>query len=65
MDYVLVAQSDITSVEELDGGIGMFGPAGYDALLSRLTIRNAGMELSGCELCPDWWKRRPFCGVAR
>lgn len=46
MDYVLVAQSDIDSVEELEGtSIGMSGPAGYDALLSRLAIREAGMEI--------------------
>ncbi len=46
MDYVLVVASDINSVEDLAGRtIGMSGPAGFDTLLGRLAVRQAGMNL--------------------
>lgn len=46
MDYVMVVGSDITSVEDLAGRtIGMSGPAGFDTLLARATVRQAGMNL--------------------
>lgn len=45
MDYVLVATSDVGSVEDLEGRtIAMSGPAGFDALLSRFALREAGMS---------------------
>lgn len=44
-EYVLVAAGDITSVEDLQGAsIGMSGPAGFDALLTRFTLEDAGMD---------------------
>lgn len=45
MDYVLVGGADIESIEDLEGGtIAMSGPAGFDALLSRLALEDAGMD---------------------
>ena len=44
MDYVLVARSGIDSPADLEGAtIGMSGPAGFDALLARVVIREAGL----------------------
>jgi NitT/TauT family transport system substrate-binding protein len=46
MDYVMVVGSDINSVQDLAGKtIGMSGPAGFDTLLARATVRQAGMNL--------------------
>lgn len=46
MDYVLVVKQDINSLAELEGKtIGMSGPAGFDTLLARMTVRENGMEL--------------------
>ena len=45
MDYVLIGSSDIESVEDLQGAsIAMSGPAGFDTLLTRMTMRNAGLD---------------------
>ena len=45
MDYVLVARGDAESVEDLEGKtIGMSGPSGFDALLSRLSVERAGLD---------------------
>lgn len=45
MDYVLVATNDINSVEDLQGRtIGMSGPSGFDALLSRFSLDNVGLD---------------------
>lgn len=45
MDYVLVARGDAESVEDLEGKtIGMSGPSGFDALLSRLSIEQVGLD---------------------
>ncbi|MPZ88828.1 MAG: PhnD/SsuA/transferrin family substrate-binding protein [Nitriliruptorales bacterium] len=45
MDYVLVGSSDYAEVADLQGGtIAMSGPAGFDALLSRLSLRDAGLD---------------------
>lgn len=45
MDYVLVATKDIESVEDLDGkAVGMSGPSGFDALLTRFSLEDAGMQ---------------------
>ena len=46
MDYVMVVGADINSVQDLAGKtIGMSGPAGFDTLLARATVRQAGMNL--------------------
>ena len=46
MDYVMVVGSDINAVQDLAGKtIGMSGPAGFDTLLARATVRQAGMNL--------------------
>ncbi|MDQ3779744.1 MAG: ABC transporter substrate-binding protein [Chloroflexota bacterium] len=46
MDYVLVVNNEIGSVDDLRGKtIGMSGPAGFDTLLARMTVRQNGMEL--------------------
>jgi NitT/TauT family transport system substrate-binding protein len=45
MDYVLIGSSDIESVEDLEGAsIAMSGPAGFDTLLTRMTMRNVGLD---------------------
>ena len=47
-EYVLVARGDITSVEDLAGTtIGMSGPAGFDALLTRFVLEDAGIDPDG------------------
>ena len=44
-EYVLVARGDITSVEDLAGTtIAMSGPAGFDALLTRFVLEDAGID---------------------
>lgn len=44
-EYVLVATGDITSVEDLAGAtIAMSGPAGFDALLTRFVLEDAGID---------------------
>jgi NitT/TauT family transport system substrate-binding protein len=46
MDYVMVVSADVNSVQDLAGKtIGMSGPAGFDTLLARATVRQAGMNL--------------------
>lgn len=48
MDYVLVGGEEIETIEDLEGGtIAMSGPAGFDALLSRLALEEAGMDPDG------------------
>ena len=45
INYVLVGATDIQSVEDLEGRtIGMSGPAGFDALLTRFSLRDAGLD---------------------
>lgn len=45
MDYVLIATQDIQSAEDLKGAsIGMSGPAGFDALLSRVYLQQNEIE---------------------
>lgn len=45
INYVLVGSTDIQSVEDLQGRtIGMSGPSGFDALLTRFSLRDAGMD---------------------
>lgn len=45
MGYVLIAKTDVESVEGLQGRtLGMSGPAGFDALLSRFALRDAGLD---------------------
>lgn len=45
MDYVLVAEREIDSVADLEGqAIGMSGPAGFDALLTRFALEEEGMD---------------------
>ena len=45
MDYILVTSSDITSIEDLRGKtIGISGPNGFDALLTRMTLIENGMS---------------------
>jgi NitT/TauT family transport system substrate-binding protein len=45
MDYVLAAQRSIDSVADLEGkNIGISGPAGFDALLGRLTLAKNGVD---------------------
>jgi NitT/TauT family transport system substrate-binding protein len=47
MDYVLVTSNEITSVEDLVGkSVGMSGPAGFDTLLTRVAVREAGMDVA-------------------
>lgn len=46
--YVLAATSDIEDVGQLQGKtIGMSGPAGFDALLSRFALEDAGLDPQG------------------
>ena len=45
MDYVLVVKKDINSIDDLRGRtIAMSGPAGFDTLLTRLLMRNNGLN---------------------
>lgn len=45
MDYVLVGDTSIGSVADLEGkAIAMSGPSGFDALLSRLALEEAGLD---------------------
>lgn len=45
VNYVLIAKNEIESVEGLEGRtIGMSGPAGFDALLTRFSLRDAGLD---------------------
>lgn len=45
VDYVLIAKNEVESVEGLkDRTIGMLGPAGFDALLKRFSLRDAGLD---------------------
>lgn len=44
-EYVLVASGDITTVADLEGAtIGMSGPAGFDALLTRFVLEDEGID---------------------
>jgi NitT/TauT family transport system substrate-binding protein len=44
-EYVLVAAGDITTVADLAGAtIGMSGPAGFDALLTRFVLEDEGID---------------------
>lgn len=46
MDYVLVAKNEIQSVADLEGkSVGMSGPAGFDTLLTRVAVREEGMDV--------------------
>src|SRR5690606_9281159 len=48
VDYVLVARNDITDLAALrDRVVGMSGPSGFDALLTRLTLEQNGMNPEG------------------
>jgi NitT/TauT family transport system substrate-binding protein len=43
--YVLIGDEDVQSVEDLQGAtIAMSGPSGFDALLSRLTLEDIGLN---------------------
>lgn len=45
INYVLVGSNDIGSVAELEGRtIGMSGPAGFDALLTRFSLQDVGLD---------------------
>lgn len=45
MDYVLVADTDYPTVESLEGSaVAMSGPAGFDALLGRIALDQAGLD---------------------
>jgi NitT/TauT family transport system substrate-binding protein len=47
MDYVLTSKLEIESLDDLVGKtIGVSGPGGFDALLTRLTLSEAGIEES-------------------
>lgn len=47
MDYVLVGKTEIADVAALEGRtIAMSGPAGFDALLSRLSLEREGLDPS-------------------
>lgn len=44
-EYVLVGAGDVTSVEAMEGAtIGISGPAGFDALLTRFVLEDAGLD---------------------
>lgn len=44
-DYVLIASTDIESVADLPGATSaMSGPAGFDTLLTRLTLEDEGLD---------------------
>ncbi|MEX2542954.1 MAG: ABC transporter substrate-binding protein [Trueperaceae bacterium] len=45
INYVLAGRSDVASVEDLEGRtIGMSGPAGFDALLTRFSLIEVGLD---------------------
>jgi NitT/TauT family transport system substrate-binding protein len=45
MDYVMAGSEDINSVEDLEGKtVGVSGPAGFDALLTRLLLDKYGVD---------------------
>ena len=45
VNYVLVTKVEIASVEDLEGRtIGISGPDGFDALLTRFSLQDAGLE---------------------
>lgn len=45
VNYVLIAKKEFTSVEDLEGAtIGMSGPAGFDALLTRFSLEAVGLD---------------------
>lgn len=45
INYVLIAKNGIDTVEDLQGRtIGMSGPAGFDALLTRFSLQDAGLD---------------------
>ena len=45
VNYVLIAKNEVGSVAELEGRtVGMSGPAGFDALLTRFSLRDAGLD---------------------
>jgi ABC-type nitrate/sulfonate/bicarbonate transport system substrate-binding protein len=45
MDYVMAGSEDITSVADLEGKtVGVSGPAGFDALLTRLLLDKYGVD---------------------
>ena len=45
VNYVLIAKNEIGSVAELEGRtVGMSGPAGFDALLTRFSLRDAKLD---------------------
>lgn len=45
VNYVLIAKNDVNSVEDLQGRtIGMSGPGGFDALLTRFSLRDVGLD---------------------
>lgn len=44
VSYALVAKNEIASVEDLEGRtIGISGPTGFDALLTRIALQSAGL----------------------
>jgi NitT/TauT family transport system substrate-binding protein len=48
MDYVLIASQEIESAEDLEGAnIAMSGPAGFDTLLTRMTMEDVGLDPEG------------------
>lgn len=45
INYVLVGKTEFDSVESLEGAtIGMSGPAGFDALLTRFSLNDVGLD---------------------
>lgn len=45
MDYVLVADESVQSVADLEGkAVGMSGPSGFDTLLTRFSLEDAGLR---------------------
>ncbi|MDR9392204.1 MAG: ABC transporter substrate-binding protein [Trueperaceae bacterium] len=45
INYVLAGQADVASVADLEGRtIGMSGPAGFDALLTRFSLADEGLD---------------------
>ena len=45
INYVLIGAGDVTTVADLEGAtVGMSGPAGFDTLLTRFSLRDAGLD---------------------
>lgn len=45
MDYVLVGDESVQSVADLEGkAVGMSGPSGFDTLLTRFSLEDAGLD---------------------